>query len=59
MERPDPIARNCKIYRALKRMGFEGETLVQNYLYFCSLPPSSADIILFKMLQSSPRKRPN
>ncbi len=59
MERPDPKARNYKIYRALKRMGFEGETLVQNYLYFCSLPPSSADFILFKMLQSSPRKRPN
>ena len=61
MERPEPVARNYKIYRALKRMGFEGETLVQNYLYFCSLPPSSADFLLFKMLQSKdrPKKRIN
>lgn len=40
-------------------MGFTGETLTKNYIYFCSLPPSSADFLLFKMLQSKdgPKKR--
>ena len=48
------------IFRALRKLGFEGFALKKEYLYFCSLPPFAADILLTKMLQAKGvRKRAN
>lgn len=39
------------IYRSLKKLGFEGFDLKKEYLYFCSIPPFTAGMLLSKMLQ--------
>ena len=39
------------IYRSLKKLGFEGFDLKKEYLYFCSIHPFTAGLLLSKMLQ--------
>ena len=45
-----------EIYRSLKKLGFEGFSLKREYLYFCSLPQPTADILLNTMLDNRGRK---
>ena len=45
-----------EIYRALKKLGFDGFPLKKEYLYFCSLPKLTADILLTTMLENRWRK---
>ena len=40
------------IFRALRKLGFDGDDLDKNLLYFYSLPPFSAEFVLAQMLQA-------
>ena len=46
------------ILRALKKLGFEGDDLDYEYIYFCSLPYYVANYYLVNMVQQSGNRRP-